>query len=177
MNPEDLDALRVAHTRALAPRVHHLADDHDPHLLHPGRTALILLLDLEETDAVLLAAALLTETQRGALRASDGDVLAGLDGHAREVVEAALSLRATVPDPLADDIVEKLVTAGEDTRRVALAERLDHARHAHVWREGNGDRMLLGQVEGVYGPVALRTHPMLAKRFESWRLATVRRLG
>jgi (p)ppGpp synthase/HD superfamily hydrolase len=172
-----LELLASAYDAARRHREAHLDDDHDPHYLHPGRTALILMLDTGEADPIVLAAAALAETQRPELAAPDEDVWNGAEGTAREALGRALELRGRVPSPSAEDLVERLVVAEPALRRVAVAERLDHARHAHMWLEGRGDALLLDEVERVYEAVAERTHPRLAQRFERWARGARRRLG
>jgi (p)ppGpp synthase/HD superfamily hydrolase len=175
-----LELVGTAYHAARRHREACLDDDHDPHYLHPGRTALILMLDTGEADPIVLAAAALAETQRPELAAPDEDVWSeadGTDGTVREALDRALELRRRVPSPSAEDLVERLVVAEPALRRVAVAERLDHARHAHMWLEGRGDAVLLDEVERVYEAVARRTHPRLAQRFERWARGARRRLG
>ncbi len=174
---EDLELLRVAHDRARVPREARLDDDHDPHYLHPGRTALILMLDTEESDPVVLAAALLAESERPDLRVATAELLA-MDVSERlgAWLRDAVALRDAVPDPHDPELVERLVVAGEPLVRLAVAERLDQARHSHMWREGKKDAAFLDEVARVYGPLAERSHPKLAHRYRRWSRGTRRRL-
>lgn len=80
-----------------------------------------------------------------------------------------LDILAEVPCPRTDPdtLLERLVTAPESARLVALAERLDHARHLHL-----GDRAawagLHRETCEIYLPVAERTHDVLARRLRWW---------
>lgn len=80
-----------------------------------------------------------------------------------------LDILAEVPCPRTDPdtLLERLVTAPEPARLVALAERLDHARHLHL-----GDRAAWAGVHRetceIYLPVAERTHDVLARRLRWW---------
>lgn len=160
-----------AHALAMAPRMAALADDHHPLYLHPGRTMLILLRDAQVTDPVVLAAAATTESEDEAFRISAEEVRAALGGEVAELV-------GRVPMPDSERLAEDLVTGDEKLRLVALAERLDHVRHAHLrdtddaWR-----RAAHAQARDVYLPIAQRTHPRLAQRYLHWCRAYARKLG
>jgi len=156
-----LDRLDLAHALAMGPRSALLADDHAPDFLHPGRTALILLLDLEEWDADLLAAALFVESERPELAVGAERVRDALgDGVADWV--------AAVPSPAAEDLVERLILADEPVQRIVLAERLDHLRHAHLWTDLERRRAAHEGAVAVYAPLADRVHPTLARRYRWW---------
>jgi len=174
--PADLPLLERAHALAMEPRLDLPLDGHDPDFLHPGRSALILMLDVGEADPAVLAAAMLTETERPELRvpvarAADGIALAG-SGAAGE---RALRWAAEVPLPDADDFVERLVLAPREVQLVALAERLDHLRHAHLWEDLRRVRPTRVLAEEVYGPLAHRVHPRLAQRYDRSLFAIARR--
>lgn len=187
-----LEAIARAHDAARARREALLDDDHDPHYLHPGRTALILLLDTGETDPAVLAAATLAESERPELAAADEAVLAPhsrpagapADGDpsgragpaARDILERALELRARVPRRDDPEVVEKLVVDEPALGLLAVAERLDHARHAHMWIEGAEHARLLSEFERHWDGLAERVHPRLAQRFRRWARGTRRRL-
>lgn len=170
VSPAGVGLLSQAHALAMEPRVDALEDDHHPLYLHPGRTALILLRDVGSVDATLLCAAALTESEDDAFRI-DVSVVGARMG------EAVGALVAAVPLPGSESLVEDLVTAPEAVRLVALAERLDHLRHAHLrdaadaWR-----RSVHAEAGAVYLPVARRTHPRLAQRYEHWWGAFGRRM-
>jgi (p)ppGpp synthase/HD superfamily hydrolase len=177
VGPRGQRALALVHDLVRVHREARLDDDHDPHYLHPGRTALILMLDTQETDVAVLAAALLLESERPDLRLPGESVIAATGGEIGPLVERALALRAAVPSPGDPDLVEALVVSEPAVRLLAVAERLDHARHAHMWREGRRDARLLEEATAVWGPVAARSHPRLARRFERWTRGARARLA
>lgn len=168
--PEGISLLSRAHALAMEPRVRAL-DPRHPLLLHPGRTVLILLRDASASDPVLLATAAVTESEDDAFR---------LDPRAvrRELGDGVAELVTSVPLPGSETFVEDLVAASERVRLVALAERLDHARHAHVRDADEGWRRAMHeQAKAVYLPLAERTHPRLAQRYRHWCRAFARRLA
>lgn len=168
VDPAGLHVLAHVHDRARVWREARLDDDHDPHYLHPGRTALILLLDTSENRTAVLAAAMLTESHRPDLETPAADVLAGADDSWLSSLETSLRLRERIPRSDASDRVERLVTAPPEVLLVATAERLDHARHAHMWLEGREDRSYLAEVESDWIGLSERAHPRLAARFRRW---------
>lgn len=165
----DVDLVARAHARAMAPRMAALDDDHHPSYLHPGRAALVLLRDAAVKDGSILAAACLAESEEHGLGVPPTEVRAAFGPRV-----AAL---ADVPAFDSEELAERLVTAGHDERLVALAERLDTVRHAHV-RDLDRTRCLeeLERVRAVYLPVAERTDERLARRFRHWSIAFARRL-
>lgn len=143
--------------------------DHHPDYLHPARTALILMDDLGETDPATLRAAVLHDSARPDLSASVDEVVR-LAGSASAHVTAELPPEGLDPA----ELTEAMVTSSPAALRVALADRLDHARHLHFrppddWAAGH--RM----VTEVYIPLAVRIHPLLTLRFERWAGAFERR--
>lgn len=168
--PDGVGVLGRAHALAMQPRRAAFDDDHHPLFLHPGRTILILLRDVACTDPATLAASAVVESEDTALRVS----LAGV----RDVLgDEVAALVAGVPMPSAESLAYDLVTADERVRLITLAERLDHLRHAHlrdpdpVWSAAAHAQTL-----SVYLPVAQRTHPRLAQRYEHWCRSFGRRL-
>ena len=167
---EGIGALGRAHALAMEPRAAVLLDDRHPAFLHPGRSVLILLRDVGCLDPVTLAAAAVVESEDAELRVSSAAIHRVLD-------EDVAALAAAVPMPGDDSLAYDLVTAEEPVRLVALAERLDHLRHAHLrdadrsWRTGAHHQAL-----SVYLPMAHRTHPRLAQRYDHWCRAFARRL-
>ncbi|MBW3533596.1 MAG: hypothetical protein KY453_00040 [Gemmatimonadetes bacterium] len=145
-------------------------DDHHPDHLHPGRSVLVLLLDTELRDVTALAAAALVESEREALRVEPEEVARRLGGE----VAAAV---AAIPPAGSPDLAETLVLAERPLRLVALAERLDQVRHAHLWEDPDRARRAWTEARDVYGPVAERTHPLLARRFGAWCRARRASLG
>ncbi len=120
--------------------------------LHPARTLLILLDDCDVADAVVLEAAAAIDSEHAALRAPSSSPLAQL---------------VPLPDHVGDSLLEDLVSADETVRLIALAERLDHARHLHLRERSDWVDFHHG-IGVVYAPVAARTHARLARRFDWW---------
>ena len=120
--------------------------------LHPARTLLILFDDCHVTDADVLEAAAEVESEHPSLRGPQ---------------PSELALRVPLPDRHPETLLEDLIAAEPTIRLIALAERLDHARHLHLrdraawpaFHQGIGD---------VYAPVAARTHDRLARRYDWW---------
>ena len=148
------DAFRAA----MAPRLAVIHDDHHPDYLHPGRTAVILLDDLGVTGPVALAAACLVDTRRPEIEASDSEVE---DRVGRDV----LDFRDRVPRPGSERLLEDLLGSDPQVALVALAERLDHLRHAHLWGDLETARAAHAEGSAVYLSVAERAHPLLARRY------------
>ncbi|HEY8468783.1 MAG TPA: hypothetical protein VIL18_04030 [Longimicrobiales bacterium] len=147
---------------AMEPRGRLLCDDHHPDFLHPGRTVLILLEDVGCRDPLTLAAGAVCETLRPELAVPANEIRAALG-------PAVHSLVAAVPVPalVGDELLEQLVTGDHAARLVALAERLDHARHLHL-RPRAEWAAFHGVTCEAYLPVALRTDATLARRFRWW---------
>lgn len=167
----DVGLVSDAYHIAMRPRLRKLSDVFHPDMLHPARTALILIENAGVRDAKLLAAAQLTETLSSDLRVSQDEVVA-LGSDVAEIVEA-------VPNPLYYEdemLVERLVTADREIGMIAVAERLDHARHLHM-RDAAEWRVYFETTVGVYLPLALRVNEDLARRLERWARAFERRLS
>jgi hypothetical protein len=152
--------IAAAVAAALAARDAAVHDDHDPRLLHPARTVLILLSDAASRDADALAAAAFVDSV-------DGGLGPGLDALEAAAGAAARRVAEAVPALARENALEALVTAPPAAAVIALAERLDHARHLHLrpdlaWHEFHAG------VEAVCIPAAARLNPMLARRFERW---------
>ena len=143
---------------AMVPRLEVIPDDHHPNYLHPGRTAAILLDDVGLNEPVALAAACLVDTQWPELEPSNAEVL-------DRAGQAVLDFRECVPRPGSERLLEDLLGSESQVGLVALAERLDHLRHAHLW--GDLEAARAAHVEGsrVYLAMAERTHPLLARRY------------
>ncbi len=166
----DVTSVLRAYRLALRPRLELLSDLFHHDMLHPARTALILIENVQCTDARVLAAAEVTETYDAALRVAHTEIADSLG------LEVA-ALQAAVPDPLADAemLTEKLVTAPDEVALIATAERLDHARHLHM-RERAVWRDYFRQTIDIYLPLAGRVHPELHRRLERWAGAFEQRL-
>jgi hypothetical protein len=167
----DLHRVDDAVTAALEPRDALLENDHDIDALHPGRTVLILLDDLAVTDALLLAVGAHLESVRSDLRSvpADTGVRDVLDCIATPLLFPAAGGGAGSADGMAD-LLEQLIVLNAEVLDVALAERLDQARHLHlrdrsVWMEG------LAVEEAVYLPLAQRRGGSFGRRYERWHRA------
>jgi (p)ppGpp synthase/HD superfamily hydrolase len=169
--PDGARRLGMAHALAMASRIRRLDDDHHPLYLHPGRTALILMRDVACGDPLVLAAAMMVESEDAEFRVDGAVIESSLGPEVAELVRA-------VPLPDSETLAETLVVGREPVRLVALAERLDHLRHAHL-RDAPADwrREAHHQAEQVYRPVAHRTHPRLAQRYDHWCRTFAKRLS
>lgn len=155
------DVAIVERAFALGLRGRRDLDAEHPDLLHGGRTALILLNDADVRDPVALAGGALLDTRTPARMPRREMVEAELGG------EVAALLRSVPMPEAGDELLEALVTAPPVARLVALAERLDHARHLHL-RGTEEWAAAYHATCDVYLPVAARTHPVLARRFRWW---------
>lgn len=153
---------------AMVPRRARIQEDHHPDYLHPARTALILMDDARVADPDALVVALLLETRDPALALSAAK--------AEQVDAPAASRRAAIPVPGEADetLVERLLLLPEDLARVALAERLDHARHLHL-RERSEWAEYHSVTCSVYAPVAERVDAALFARIGWWCETFMRR--
>jgi (p)ppGpp synthase/HD superfamily hydrolase len=168
---DDVDLVTDAYHLAMQPRLHHLPHVFHHDMLHPARTALILIENAQCRRAVVLAAAQMTESLLPALRVPAHEISA-LGGQVS-------ALSKTVPDPLSEeagDLLEKLVTAEGDVALIAVAERLDHARHLHM-RPESAWRPYYEQTVAIYLPLAGRVNEDLFARFDRWARSFQRRLG
>lgn len=171
VSPDAMPLLSRAHALAMEPRVAALDDDHHPLYLHPGRTVLVLLRDAQVTEGLILTTAAVTESEDEHFRIPASAVRS-------ELGDAVADLRDRIPAPGSETLAEVLVTGDEKLRLVALAERLDHLRHAHLrdtddaWR-----RAVHAEAQAVYLPVAERTHARIAQRYRHWCKTFAKRLG
>ena len=145
----------------MEPRRTLLDDDHHPDYMHPGRCAVIMMDDLQETDPVTISAVVLVESARPDLRVPVQTMVGRLESD-------VVSLVRSVPSPGGDDLAEVLVTASDPVRRVALTERLDQLRHAHLWPSVERRRRAHDEAREIYLPVAERTDPTLFRRYRWW---------
>ena len=129
--------------------------------LHPGRTAVVLLDDVGLADPVALAAACLLDTRRRDLQPSDREVT-------EQVSPAVTAFRNSVPRSSSVTLLEDLLASELDVALVALAERLDQIRHAHLWGDLSEARAAHEEASEVYLKMAERTHARLAARYASW---------
>jgi (p)ppGpp synthase/HD superfamily hydrolase len=155
------DLIARAIEAAMSPRLAAIEDDHDPDYLHPGRTAVVLLDDVGLADPVALAAACLLDTRRNDLEPSDREVT-------EDVGAAVTAFRTAVPRSGSVTLLEDLLSSERDHVLVALAERLDQVRHAHLWGDLSEARSAHLEASEVYLKMAERTHARLAARYASW---------
>jgi hypothetical protein len=153
------DVIMRAFELGMAPRL--TLDDHHPDHLHPARSALILMDDAAVQDPATLAAALVTET-RDASFAIDPARLTDLGP-----AVAAVAGEVPGPDTTAERLLESLVAASREARLVAVAERLDHARHLHL-RGREEWQAYHATTCSAYAAIADRTDPTLAGRLAWW---------
>lgn len=167
---EAVAELGRAHALAMEPRLAALEDDdHHPVYLHPGRTALVLLHDVGSVPLDALCAAVVHESEDDPLRLDVDAVRSALG-------EGVAGIVSSLPLPGDERLVERLVTLEEPSLLAALAERLDHLRHAHLREDHDWWREIYAEAEAAWVPVAERTHPRLADRFSHWRRTFARRL-
>jgi (p)ppGpp synthase/HD superfamily hydrolase len=167
--PEAVETLRRSLALAMAPRVETLDDDHHPAYLHPGRTVLVLLQDVGDVPLIALCGAALHETE-------DADLRVSVDAVRTALGDEVADLLAALPQPGSERLVERLVTLDRGSLLVALAERLDQLRHAHLHSNRDWWRVIYEEAGAVWVPVAERTHPRLADRYRHWYRTFGRRL-
>ena len=155
------DLIRAAIEAARAPRLAVIDDDHHPDYLHPGRTAVVLLDDVGLSDPVALAAACLLDTRRGDLEPPDREVT-------EHVSAAVTAFRKAAPRSGSGTLLEDLLASEREVVLVALAERLDQVRHAHMWGDLAEARAAHQEASEVYLKMAERTHARLAARYTHW---------
>lgn len=153
--------IRSAIEAAMATRLAVIDDDHDHDYLHPGRTVVILLDDVGLFEPVALAAACLLDTRRIELEVPDDEISA-------HVSPEVTAFRTAVPRSGSDTLPEDLLASEPDVVLVALAERLDQVRHAHLWGNLPEARAAHEEASDVYRRMAERTHAQLAARYTSW---------
>lgn len=161
--------LERAYELAMQSRLASLRDVFHPDALHPARTALILLEDAGCRDDVVLAAAVFAESEFPGLRADDAVVRAAFG-------DRVADFAAAVPDPCDadDELLERLVSLPNDVGLIALADRLDHARHLH-FREPALWPAFLVQIEEAYLPYSGRISPEIEARLARWAGAFAKR--
>jgi (p)ppGpp synthase/HD superfamily hydrolase len=156
----DVDRVLRAYRLAMERR-RGLPEDH-PMALHPARTVLILFHDCGIKDPVILSAAAAIDSSASKHSVPADVVAAELGERVAELSEAV-----PVPDEAGDELLEQMLTAEPEVQFIALAERLDFARHLHLLPGENWAREH-ELVRLVYLPVALRADPMLGRRFSRW---------
>lgn len=162
-------AVLAAYRLAMEPRAERLAED-APAYLHPGRTVVVLLADVDEIRPASLAWAPVVESERPDLRVPPDRI--------EEVLgERSRARAAEVPPSGAPGLAERLVTADREVQLVALAERLDQLRHAHLWDDRERQRRAWAEARDVYLPVAARVHPVFERRYGWWCRKLEKALG
>ena len=160
----------VSQALELAMRPRSGMDDHHPAYLHPGRSALILLHDVEDLPPESIPLAVLHESEDEGLRPEASDVL--------QVFGAEMVQHVTdLPLPGDEALTERLVLLSRAQLLAALVERLDHLRHFHM-RPELEERWSSAweEVRGVWLPVAQRTDARLTRRFAHWERTFAKRL-
>lgn len=150
----------LSHAHSL--RLGVLSDSHDPHLLHPGRTVLILLQDVDMVEPGLLATAALGESGVPELRVPEKpweDELPAL-GELR-------SLEALEGAP-PGELREALREASEEVALIWLSERLDQLRHCHLLSDAGMRARMASRATEVELPISRQRHPTLARRLSWW---------
>ncbi len=151
-------------------------DDHHPDHLHTARTVLILLEDARVTNRTILCAAALCETRNRSLTVDRDRVESRLGADVRRLLAAIpdpgdgqtpADRSGPDPDRAGAGLLEALVTAPPGAALVAVAERLDHARHLHLRPEAEWRPYHARSCE-VYAPVALRINDVLGDRLAWW---------
>jgi hypothetical protein len=166
-SPEECGDVAWVHARAMTPRHAVCTDDHDPRWLHPGRSALILLLDVGRVEPAALALAMVRDSAAPELSVDPRQPDFG-PGPSNELVARLTELYGEWVEPADESEVERLLAASTPTRLAALAEQLDHLRHAHLWPDLQARRAAHERARSFYLPLAERTHEKLARRFAWW---------
>jgi len=165
---QGVELIGRAHALGMEPRTA-TVDEHDAAYLHPGRSVLVLLRDVGALRSEVLAAAAVHDSEDPALRVPLEKVGGALG-------EAVASVVESIPLPGDERLTERLVLLDSEPRLAALAERLDHLRHAHLREDPTWWRAVHAEAGKVWLPVAERTHPRLAGRYRHWYRTFGRRL-
>jgi hypothetical protein len=161
----DADAGRAADCLldVVALRAARWPDPHAPETLHPARSGLILLEDVGATDIDTVIAALLFDSEHPDLPGPDAALY-------ERAGPAARDLARGLPAPAGldtDVLLERLLVLPRAGRLVALAERLDHARHLHLRPPACWTAFHAG-IADAYLPAAGRTDATLERRLRWW---------
>jgi hypothetical protein len=190
---EGVEHVLRAYVEAMRPREASGLPEDDPDFLRPGRTVLILVEDVKEQDARVLAVGAMAESRRDDLRL--GAEEAALVLASGENPGEALAWWRALPalgwkgvhfvgraDGRSDEseigghddrLLEDLVIAPLPVQRVALAEGLDQIRHAHLWSSASDRLRAAVLARRVLHPLAARVDGVLERRYEWW----LRRVG
>lgn len=155
---------------AMRLRVERLTDDHHPAYLHPGRSVLILLHDVQELEAGALTLTAIHES-------CDPELRVPVERVAEEVGPDVAAARSAIPQPGSDDLAERLVLLDREAALAALAERLDQLRHLHLRSDLTASwQATHAEVDAVWLPFAGRIDPRLTTRYAHWLRSFGRRL-
>lgn len=161
---DERDVRAVGHVLdlAMSPRLELLTDNHHPAYLHPGRTARVLLDDVDGVDRTVLVVAILHESCDDRLRVRTERVAESVGASEAASIES-------IPLPGEERMIERLLALPSDVALAALAERLDHLRHLHLRDDLTGSwAEVHDEVSRAWLPFAQRVHPVLARRYGHW---------
>ena len=156
------DVLVSAYRMSIDRRMKVLHDVFHPELLHPARTVLILIEDAGCTDDVLLTAAALVDSEYGGMQLSDVEIRSAFGDRVADLVTGV-----PAPGEVREGLLEELVIAPHSVGLIAVAERLDHARHLH-FRDEALWRPFFTQISNAYLPFSARVSDPLKGRLERW---------
>jgi hypothetical protein len=167
----DAAPIVAAYQLSVARRLAALGDVFHPDLLHPARNALILIQDVGSCSSAILTAAALSETEFPAMRFEPEEVRVSFGAAVAELVSAVPR-----PDTAREQLLEELVTAPDEVAVIAIAERLDHARHLH-FRDPALWPPFFAQIVDAYLPASARVSATLERRLARWSQSFEHRLG
>jgi len=157
--------LKAAHDLAMDTRQGIIADDHDPRFLHPGRSALVAMEDGGVMNAEALAAVMVTDSWSPELAPEPGAVAASLG---MEVAGRSAEI-PTIGNRAPAHVLEDLLELGTEAAILALAEQLDHLRHAHLDTTERIRRRYHGMGCEAYRLAAQRSgSEVLVRRYAYW---------
>jgi (p)ppGpp synthase/HD superfamily hydrolase len=157
----DADWIIRAYWLAMEKRRVALTEQH-PAMLHPGRVILILFHDAGVRATDVLCASALLDSHQPWLAPEPESVRDEMGAAVARLVEAV-----PAPGRSGEELLEQLLVAEPDVQLIALAERLDFARHLHlITNENWATQHML--IRDVYLPVALRANVLLGRRFAYW---------
>ncbi|MEX1183308.1 MAG: hypothetical protein WEF86_08720 [Gemmatimonadota bacterium] len=160
------DAARVRAALEVALRARTTVFDvEDARSLAPARTVRILIADVAMRSADALSASAFVDSVDEAAPPS------GILSDGAELLLEVVPMPATAGDRL----LEQLVSVHPDAALIAIAERLDQARHLHLRHELPWVAFHSG-IRNAYIPAAYRLSPQLARRLDRWADAFARRL-
>ena len=115
---------------------------------------------------------MLAESERAELRVDAEVVEATLTGGGEATAGSAGAVVAQllrgVPSATAEDLAERLLLAEPEVQLIAVAERLDQLRHAHLWNDLERARSAHRVAVDVYAAIAERVHAKLSRRYDWW---------